>query len=451
MGVFKAYDIRGIWNQEWGPELAYRIGRNLPRLLGADTVLVGRDVRTSSEDVYHALASGIVDSGCDVHDLGLATTPMVYWYTARLQYKASVQITASHNPPQYNGLKISREEALPVGGETGLQDLETLCRKEPASKAASPGTIRRIDGKTPYFEFLRSRMPPAEAVADLRLCIDLSNGMAGLFVPELLPQATFLNAAMDGTFPGHEPNPLEHQNRVDLEQAVRGGSFDAGLIFDGDADRVMFLDEAGDFVRPDLVTALLARPWLERGPQTVLVDIRTSRAVEDDVTARGGRVVYWKVGHAFAKLKLRELDAPVGGELAGHYYFRDFHWCDSGIYAAIQVLRSLIEAKSRGQRFSELLRPLRSYANSGELNFTIERKAEAITDLRQFFESRERPVSIMDFDGVRMNFPDWWFNVRASQTEPYLRLVLEARDSRTLEEKWALLLERLQPFRSDRS
>ncbi len=448
MGVFKAYDIRGIWNQEWGPDLAYKIGRNLPGLLKADIVLVGRDVRLSSDDLFQALTSGIVDAGCDVHDLGLATTPMVYWYTARFGYKASVQITASHNPPDYNGLKISREQALPVGGNSGLKELEALSAKDPGPAVKNKGTIKQIDGKNPYYEFLQSRLPPSNDLNDLKLCVDLSNGMSGLFIPELLPKATFLNQQMDGGFPGHEPNPLEEHNRRQLVQHVKSSNYDAGIIFDGDADRVMFVDENGDFVSPDLMTAIFARPWLERESVPVLVDIRTSRAVEDDVLARGGSIHYWKVGHAFAKLKLRELNAPVGGELAGHYYFRDFYWCDSGIFAALEAIKALIIAKKNGQKFSDLLKPLRSYANSGEINFKVENKSEAISNIQNYWNQIERPESVWDFDGIRMNFQDWWFNIRTSQTEPYLRLVMEAKSEDLLNEKKAQMIEKIQPFLS---
>lgn len=448
MGVFKAYDVRGIWNEEWGPDLAYRIGRNLPNLLKAETILVGRDIRISSEEVFEAFSSGVTDMGCEVHDLGLATTPMVYWYTARFGYKASVQITASHNPPQYNGLKISREQALPVGGESGLQELEILCSRDQAPVANEKGKIKRIDGKTPYFEFLKSLLPSEEDLALLRVCIDLSNGMAGLFVPELLPNADYLNMNLDGSFPGHEPNPLEEHNRRQLVKQVEAGAYDAGIIFDGDADRVMFLDEKGGFVSPDLMTAVFARPWLERGSVPVLVDIRTSRAVEDDVRARGGSVHYWKVGHAFAKLKLRELNAPVGGELAGHYYFRDFYWCDSGIFAAIEAIKALIASKKDGKKFSELLAPLRSYANSGEMNFKVEKKSEAISAIKDFWQQKEKPLSVLDFDGIRMNFPEWWFNIRTSHTEPYLRLVMEAKSPDLLVQKKDLMLGQLKAFTS---
>jgi len=446
MSVFKAYDIRGIWNKDWGPELAYRIGRNLPQLLKAETILVGRDVRLSSEEVFQAFSAGVTESGCEVHDLGLATTPMVYWYTARFGYRASVQITASHNPPQYNGMKISREQALPVGGETGLKQLEELCQKGPEASKGHRGIIKPVDGKSPYFEFLKSRLPDNKDLENLKLCVDLSNGMAGLFMPELIPWATFLNAQLDGTFTGHEPNPLEEHNRHQIVKTVSGGDFDLGMIFDGDADRVMFVDEKGDFVSPDLITALLARPWLEKSPVPVLVDIRTSRAVEDDVKSRGGHVVYWKVGHAFAKLKLRELNAPVGGELAGHYYFRDFYWCDSGIFTAIEVLKLLIQAKKTHQNFSQVLAPLRSYANSGEINFKVEKKEDAIAAIRSFWEAKEKPTSVFDFDGIRLNYPDWWFNIRTSQTEPYLRLVMEAKTVHLLNEKKAIMLEQLKPF-----
>ncbi len=447
MGVFKAYDIRGIWNAEWTQELAYRIGRNLPVLLKTDRILVGRDVRLSSDLVFQSLAAGIADSGADVDDGGLATTPLIYWTTARKGYRASVQITASHNPPEYNGLKISRENALPVGGETGLKDLEAMCAVEPGPPNAQRGRIQSIDIKTDYFEFLLSKLPEETAFSNLKLAVDLSNGMAGLFIPELLgPDVEYLNKNLDGNFPGHEPNPLEEKNRLEITELVKKGGYDVGVIFDGDADRVMFLDELGEFVSPDLITALLARPFLDKEPVPVLVDIRTSRAVQDDVEARGGSVTYWKVGHAFAKLKIRELNAPVGGELAGHYYFRDFYWCDSGILAAFLVLTLIQKEKKNGLSFSDILKPLRKYFQSGEMNLKIKDKEGAISAIKQAVLDKETPDSIMDFDGIRMNFKRWWFNVRVSQTEPFLRVVVEADTRERLEESVAFLRSILRPF-----
>lgn len=442
MSVFKAYDIRGVWGEEWGPEIAYKIGRHLPHLLRADRILVGRDARVNSEEVFEALTKGLTDSGCDVDDVGQSTTPMIYWLTARWGYRGSVQITASHNPPQYNGLKISREDALPVGGESGLKELEDLCSGSVPPPTPCRGSIRILDGKTEYFEFLRSKLPPEDELKSLRICIDLSNGMTALFVPDLLPGATLLNQQIDGRFPAHEPNPLEPKNRRQLEENLRDGGYDLGMIFDGDGDRVMFYDEEARFVSPDLITAVLAEPWLLRGPRSILADIRTSRAVEEEVRRLGGRLVYWKVGHAFAKIKMREIDAPVGGELAGHYYFKDFYWCDSGVLAASMVLWQVLQYRRLGMTFGQRLVPLRKYANSGELNFRVTDKERMIELLRERWMVRETPLSIQDFDGIRIDYADWWFNVRMSHTEPYLRLVVEAKTE-------SLLARRLEELKQD--
>ncbi|MFA5570976.1 MAG: phosphomannomutase/phosphoglucomutase, partial [Sphaerochaetaceae bacterium] len=347
MGAFKAYDIRGIYNEDFDKDLVYKVGYFLPILLDAKEVVVGRDVRVSSEEIYHALCDGITDSGANVLDIGLATTPMVYFATVHLQSDASVQITASHNPAKYNGLKISRKGALPVGGDTGLEELKEMVLYDPIIVAQHKGNIIETPVKVPYLTFLKKYVPD---LSNLNVSIDLSHGMANLLIKQLLGEEHhYLYDHLDGTFPAHEPNPLILENCQDLIDAVKKNNSDIGVIFDGDADRVMFIDEKGRFIQPDYITALIGSYYLAKEKGPVLQDIRTSRSTTEFLEKNGANITTWKVGHAFAKVKMREIGAIFGGELAGHYYFRDFFNCDSGILASLLVLDVVSQLKKEGK------------------------------------------------------------------------------------------------------
>lgn len=460
MKAFKAYDIRGVYNKDFTKDDVYKIGFFLPALLNCRTVLIGRDVRASSEEIFTYLCRGINDAGKDVVSLGLTTTPMVYYATAKYGYDASVQITASHNPPEYNGLKISRTGALPVGGDSGLKDLERMVEHDKLTPvdASERGSISEFDAVPDYLAFMNAYLPD---VSDLNLSVDCSNGMAVLLIKKLLGDSPhYLYDTLDGTFPNHEPNPLVEENVADLKRAVLENRSDLGVIFDGDADRVMFVDEKGRFIQPDIITAVLGKSILEghfsenqsgdafgtgkadaeasAQRPIVLQDIRTSKSTAEYLESLGASVYTWKVGHAYAKLKMRELNAVFGGELAGHYYFRDFYNCDSGILASLMVIKAAAELKKEGRTFSSLIDSIVSYAGSGETNFHIEQKSEAMEALKDHFLSsdKEKPEKFMDFDGYRIEFSDWWFNVRPSNTEPYLRLVVEAKTKTLLKEKF---------------
>lgn len=436
MGAFHAYDIRGVYNKDFNREDVYRMGYFLPQLLNASKVLVGRDARESSPEIYEALVKGITDAGADVFDIGLATTPLVYYTTAKLGFKASVQITASHNPKEYNGLKISRENALPVGYDTGLKLLEELVLGGNVEVAAKKGSVTPIKVKEEYLEFLRSKL---EDIRDLKIAVDCSNGMAGLFVHQVLGDApTYIYDDVDGTFPNHEPNPLVQTNVADLKALVNHNQSDIGVIFDGDADRVMFVDEKGQFVSPDLIIALLGHYFLEGKPagQKVLQDIRSSKAVGEYLKKHFGAEIHtWRVGRAYAALKLREIDGIYGGELAGHYYFKDFFYSDSGMLAAILTLNVVAKLKSKGITLSQAIAAISCYHNSGEINFKIAQKQEVMDALKKHFEESEQVTAFYDFDGYRLEFADWWFNVRPSNTEPYLRFLAEATSDDLLVEK----------------
>lgn len=446
MSFFKAYDLRGEFGADFDLDTVYRIGRWLPDLLDARKLLVGRDARLSSPAIRDALCRGLTESGCDVDDMGLATTPMVYFFTAQDRYEGSVQITASHNPPSHNGMKISRAGALPVGYASGLSELEARVRSGALPlPAAAAGQVRMIDRRDAFVRWLRAYRGE---LSDLRFAVDCSDGVAGLVIRDVLGEGPlYLNEVPDGRFPHHAPNPLEAENCAQLEAAVKAGGLDAGVIFDGDADRVMFVDEGGRFIQPDYLIPVIAHAFLVREPgATVIHDIRTSRGVIEALHADGAKTVMGKVGHAYAKVALRETGAVCGGELAGHYYFRDFFFCDSGELAALLVLNALAQAKRRGLRFSDLIAPVRRYANSGEMNFRVADKDGAIAALSKALDAFGPPMARCAFDGVRTEYADWWVNVRKSNTEPYLRMIVEARDQALLTARTGLLRAVLDPF-----
>ena len=446
MSFFKAYDMRGAFGTDFDLGTVFRVGRWLPTVLGVRRILVGRDARLSSEAIRDALCRGLTVSGCDVDDMGLATTPMVYFFTAQEGYGASVQITASHNPASHNGMKVSRAGAIPVGYDTGLSSLEAhVVSGLLPPEAATAGTLRAVSYREAFVNWLQAYRAD---LSGLRLAVDCSDGVAGLVIRDVLGEGpVYLNEVPDGRFPHHAPNPLDIENCAQLIEHVTSGGLDAGVIFDGDADRVMFLDETGAFIQPDYLIPVIAHTFLVREPgATVIHDIRTSRGVIEALHADGAKTVMGKVGHAFAKVALRETGAVCGGELAGHYYFRDFFCCDSGELAAVLVLNALAAAKRRGVSFSALIAPIRRYANSGEMNFRVEDKDGAIAAVLAALAPFGAPLATYAFDGVRVEFADWWINIRKSNTEPFLRLIVEARDAALLASRTALLRGTLRPF-----
>ena len=445
MGAFHAYDIRGIYNVDFDKNTAYKVGYFIPKLLKTDKVLVGRDCRVSSDEIHEYLLKGITDAGADVYDIGLSTTPMVYFGTANYGFKASVQITASHNPKEYNGMKVSCENALPVGYDTGLGQIEAWINDGKATPVAEKrGQVFQKDIREDYLAFLKKYMGD---LSGLKLAFDLSNGMSSLFAKQIFGDAPeYIFDTMDGTFPNHEPNPLVHKNVVALEELVKKTGADAGVIYDGDADRVMFVDEKGNFVSPDLMIAVLGHYFIgERGEKGyVIQDIRSSKAVGEYLEPMGAKMYTWKVGRANAARRLREIDGIWGGELAGHYYFKDFFYSDSGLLASILILRVLANLKKEGISFSQIIGKIARYQNSGEINFKLTDKQSAMDAVKAHFEEQEKPTAFMDFDGYRVEFPDWWFNIRPSNTEPYLRFICEATTKELLDKKVAEVKSLLQ-------
>ena len=434
MKCFKAYDIRGEWGSDLNEEIAYRIGFFLRRILDAKTILVGRDMRLSSDTLFNKLTQGITDSGVDVDEIGLSTTPMVYWCTARYGYDASVMITASHNPKNHNGLKISKTNALPVGYDTGLNRLEALVESdEPCVPVEKKGIIRHKEVKEDYLNFQKRYVGDH---SHLNIAVDCSNGMSSIFAHELIGPAHYINDTLDGNFPNHEPNPLEASSQEQVKASVKKEGCDIGLLFDGDADRITFIDEKGQFISPDLIIAFLGNYFLgerhEKG--IVLQDIRSSRAIQEYLDRYHAKVETWRVGRAYAALKLRELDGVYGGELAGHYYFRDFYYSDSALLAASIVLRLLDAFKQQGRTMSSIISEISAYHNSGEINFKLDRKKEAMDAVRNYYTQLQQPERFLDFDGYRLDYHDWWLNIRPSNTEPYLRFLAESKSEKGLKE-----------------
>ena len=445
MGAFHAYDIRGVYNVDFDKDIAYKVGYFLPELLSADKVLVGRDARVSSPEIHEYLLKGLTDAGADVYDVGLSTTPMVDWGTAAYGFKASVQITASHNPAEYNGLKVSRENALPVGYDTGLGQIkEWIENGRECTPAAVRGEVHPMDIKADYLAFL---LKYKGDWSGMKIAMDVSNGMASLFVRDIFgDQPSYIYEDMDGRFPNHEPNPLNPKNVVDLQKLVAETGSDIGIIYDGDADRVMFVDENSRFISPDLMIAVLGHYFLEERGEKGYVhqDIRSSKAVGEYLAPMGGVMNTWRVGRAYAAIKLSELDGVFGGELAGHYYFRDFYYSDSGLLASILIMNVVAKMKAQGVSLSQLIAGIEKYQNSGEINFRVEDKLGAMNAVRDYFMGTEQSTAYMDFDGYRVEFPQWWFNIRPSNTEPYLRFLCEATSQELLDEKVSKVREILK-------
>lgn len=447
MKAFKAYDIRGIYGQDLDENLAYKIGFFLPKVIPADRVLIGRDMRVHSESLFEALAQGIMDAGVNVFDAGLTTTPMIYWGTAKYEFPASVQITASHNQKEYNGFKFSGPNAAPIGYDNGLKAIEELILTQEVEPVEKPGFYRALDYRDTYIDFLKAYKPD---LTGLNIVIDGSNGIGGPFIRDILrKKPTYIYDKPDGTFPNHDPNPLIEKNLKDLKKLVLEKQADIGIIFDGDADRVMFVDGKARFISPDLMIAFMGEYFQDRltlGTK-LIQDIRTSKSVAEYLAKYEIEMHTWRVGRAYAASKLKEIDGLYGGELAGHYYFKDFYYSDSGMLACLIVLQVMRKLKDQGIKLSERIDEISKYHSSGEINFKIEQKTEAMEAVKNHYLKQAEPDNFMDFDGYRLDYKDWWFNIRPSNTEPYLRLIAEASDKTMLDKKIAEIKGIIETFK----
>jgi phosphomannomutase len=422
--IVKAYDIRGVVPDQLDEHVAEAVGAAFVQVTGAKRVVTVHDMRTSSAPLADAFGRGAASQGADVLAAGLGSTDMVYYASGDLGIPGAM-VTASHNPPQYNGIKLCRAGARPVGIETGLKDIQHLA-EQPLSPAPSPGSITEVDLLQGYADHLR-KLVDISSIRPLKVAVDAGNGMAGYTVPKVfegLPITLIpLYFELDGTFPNHEANPIDPENMRDLQAAVREHGADIGLAFDGDADRCFVVDERGEIVSPSVLTALIATRELAREPgATIIHNLITSRAVPEIISEHGGNPVRTRVGHSFIKAKMAQTGAIFGGEHSGHFYFRDFWFADSGMLAALHTLAAL-----GGQTgpLSQLLAEYSRYHASGEINSEVTDQAASTAQVKAAFADRPG-VSTDELDGLTVSTADWWFNLRPSNTEPLLRLNVEA-------------------------
>nr|WP_202492471.1 phosphomannomutase/phosphoglucomutase [Streptomyces sp. SID7813] len=434
--IVKAYDVRGVVPDQWDESLAELFGAAFVELTGAGAIVVGHDMRPSSPGLSDAFARGAAARGADVTGIGLCSTDQLYYASGALGLPGAM-FTASHNPAQYNGIKLCRAGAAPVGQDTGLAEIRALVERWSEAGApepsARPGTVTRRDTLADYAAHLRS-LVDLTGIRPLKVVVDAGNGMGGHTVPtvfaglplDLVP----MYFELDGTFPNHEANPLDPANLVDLQRRVREEGADLGLAFDGDADRCFVVDQDGEPVSPSAVTALVAARELARngGKGTVIHNLITSRSVPEVVRENGGTPERTRVGHSFIKAEMARTGAIFGGEHSAHYYFRDFWNADTGMLAALHVLAALGE---QDRPLSALVAAYDRYAGSGEINSTVDDQQARLAAIRAVYEGRD-DVTVDDLDGLTVQAPDWWFNVRPSNTEPLLRLNAEARDEATM-------------------
>jgi phosphomannomutase len=428
--IFKAYDVRGTYPNELNEAAARAIGSAAVAQLGVSRIAVGHDMRVSGPALTEALIDGMTDQGAEVTDLGLTSTDELYFAVGKFGYPAGVMVSASHNPAQYNGFKFCREQAIPISSETGLNQIRDRILAGPEQPAATKGRVVQRDVLQEFVRHLLSFIDP-DVVRPLGVCIDAGNGMAGLIAPEVfrhLPcTVTPLFFELDGRFPNHPASPIEPENMVDVQRAVRETGADLGAAFDGDADRMFITDEHGTLVDGSMVTALVSKSLLSRYPgSTILYNLICSHSVPELVTALGGTPIRTRVGHSFIKAQMRENNAIFGGEHSGHFYFRDNWFADSGMIALLVIL----ELVSRENKpVSELLRSLDHYVRSGEINSRVDDVQGRLDAIQKRFSN-----GTQDFlDGITVGYPDWWFNVRASNTEPLLRLNVEAKTQQDME------------------
>lgn len=437
MGIFKAYDIRGIYPKELDAELAKKIGNGFARFLKAKKLVVGRDMRTHSPELAAATIEGMRDAGCDVVDIGLASTPMAYFAIGSVDCDGGLNVTASHNPGQYNGFKLCSRGARPISAANGILDVERLSKEPYPAPVAARGKVEKLELLERYADHV-ARF--AKLSRKVKLAVDAANGMEAYTLPAILKRLPNVDAKtlfmeLDGTFPNHEANPLKEENLDPVRELVKQSGAELGVGFDGDADRCCFVDETGRTVPADFMTALLAREELAKKPGAPIVyDLRSSWVVKEEILKAGGKPLRDRVGHSFIKATMRKEGAIFGGELSGHFYFADNFVCDSGVIAMVSALNLL--AKSQ-QKLSVLAGALRRYHATGEINFHVADKDAAIRELKSRYAKGRQD----ELDGITVEFGElgaaewWWFNVRASNTEPLLRLNLEASSAKLRDQK----------------
>ena len=439
--VFKAYDVRGLYPSQLDEDGAYRIARAYVEHFEPKTIAVGRDMRLSSPAMTRAAIDGAADGGADVIDLGLIGTEMLYYAVAELGLEGGICVTASHNPKEYTGMKIVRRGALPVGGDSGLAEIRALAEAG-FGAVERHGEVSQEDVLDGFVHKVLSFID-LEAVSPLRVVVDAANGMAGVMLPPVLDRLPQLDVVRcyfepDGSFPNHEPNPLLPENREFIVAKVREERADLGVAYDGDGDRCFFVDDKGEFVPGDFVTALLAQAVLESAPgERVLYDVRASWAVPEAIEHAGGVPLVNRVGHAFIKQRMRKEDAVFAGEVSAHYYFRDFSQADTGVVPFLLMLELL---SRRARKLSEILAPFRArFFLTGEINTPVADVALKLQELKERYAAAGGRISHLD--GISIDFDDWHFNVWPSNTEPLLRLNLEALSEELMVEKRTEVLD----------
>jgi phosphomannomutase len=420
--IFKAYDVRGVYPDELDEDAARRIGFGFVRFTEASRIVLGRDMRVSSPSLASSFTSGAAAAGAEVVDVGEVSTDALYFASGRLDLPG-VMFTASHNPPWYNGLKLCREKAAPIGGDSGLQDIRAISEEEEVP-ARTGAAVEEIDILPDYAAHCR-KLIDEDGLKALKVAVDAGNGMAGKTVPLVFDGLPFdlvaLYFDLDGTFPNHPANPIEEANLADLQSAVTSNDCDLGIAFDGDADRMFLVDERADLVSGSLTTALVADQLLRKFPgEAIIYNLICSWTVPEVIEERGGRPIRTRVGHSFIKQVMAETGAIFGGEHSGHYYFRDNFRADSGMIAALLILEALSHSRSS---LSDLLQPFRRYHASGEINSEVSDQAGTLERLADIYADGKQDR----IDGLTVEYSDWWFNCRPSNTEPLLRLNLEAR------------------------
>jgi phosphomannomutase len=435
--IFKAYDVRGVYGETLNEEVAYRIGRAAAQYLQVSEIAVGRDMRSSSPQIATALITGITDQGVNAIDLGLTTTDGLYFAVGKFAYSAGIMVTASHNPAKYNGMKFCRAEAFPISLDTGLADIRDLAisgARDINVKPSRRGEVAKRDITDDFVNHALSFID-IHKIKPLKVVIDAGNGMAGLIMPRVfkhLPcQLIPLYFELDGSFPNHPASPIEPQNMVDVQRKVRETGADVGAAFDGDADRMFPVDEHGNLVDGSQVTAMVANSLLHKHPgATVLHNLIVSKSVPELVTKLGGKAVRTRVGHSFIKADMRAVNGIFAGEHSGHFFFRDNWYADSGLIALL-IMLELISVE--GKSLSEIIRPLDTWIRSGEINSTVADAHAKLDALEAYFS--KGALSVDKLDGLTVDYGDWWFNVRASNTEPLLRLNVEVKDQALLQRK----------------
>ncbi len=440
--MFKAYDVRGTFPNELTPDIAYRVGRGIVAFLDADNVVVGMDMRTSGPTLSAALIDGIRDQGADVTNIGLVSTDTLYFAVGKYGFPAGVMLTASHNPSNYNGFKICREEARALSLDSGIAEIRdmVLSGEFPAPKSGKRGDLTEKDVLDAYAEHALS-MIDTDRIKPLKIAVDAGNGMGGVLVPPVfdrLPcEIVPLYFELDGAFPNHEANPIEPENVRDLQRTVLEQNCDLGVAFDGDADRMFLIDEKGNFIGGDMTTAMVSLELLKHNPGSKIVyNLINSRTVPELIEEEGGIPIRSRVGHSYIKALMREEDAIFGGEHSGHFYFRDNWYADSGLIAMLTVLQLISDAD---QSLSSILEPIDTRVRSGEINSEIEDVDATVDRVERFYT--EQGADLDELDGLTVGFDDWWFNLRASNTQPLLRLNVEAENEELLREKTTEVLE----------